>query len=316
MSKLSVVINTKNSAETLEQALQSVSFADEVVVVDMKSSDNTKEIAKKYTSLVFSHEDVGYVEPARNFAISKATGDWILILDSDEEVSEGLATTIQNILRDEEDRTPDSPNSVFADCYYLPRKNIIFGAWVHTGWWPDYVLRFFKKGHVEWSDEIHSIPITTGTVVELPAEESQALIHHNYQSVSQFITRLNRYTAIEAENKSSQTSSSHAPDVLLSVFTDEFLQRLFVQKGLMDGSHGMSLSLLQALYQLTTRLKLWERQGFAELPEEGKNKSIKKSIDQLRAFQRQLHYWIADWQVEHTTGFVNMYWRLRRKLQI
>ncbi len=109
-------------------------LASEIVVVDMHSDDDTQKIAKKLGAKVFTHKRTGYVEPARNFAIGKATGEWILILDTDEKVSKILADRLKQISADD--------NS--ADYYRLPRKNIIFGKWIkHSRWWPDYNIRFF-----------------------------------------------------------------------------------------------------------------------------------------------------------------------------
>jgi glycosyltransferase involved in cell wall biosynthesis len=144
---LSVVINTKNSSATLEKALGSVrSFADEIVVMDMQSTDNTLEIAKKYDCQVYSHKDVGYVEPARNAAIAKAKGEWIFILDADEEAPDKLKDLVSEL------------STTTTDSYFVPRSNIIFGRAVNTGWWPDYILRLFRKDHVTWSDELHAVP--------------------------------------------------------------------------------------------------------------------------------------------------------------
>lgn len=311
---LSVVINTKNSAETLVKALESVSFADEIIVVDMASTDDTLTIAKKYTKHVFDHPDVGFVEPARNFALSKATQDWILILDSDEEVTPALQEVIQQISQPEQ--TPKSRVTVKdiqpADCYYLPRKNIIFGQWVKTGWWPDYILRLFRAGHVEWSDEIHSIPVTTGQVAELPADPAAAIIHHNYQTIDQFLDRLNRYTSIEADQSAAVKPSSAD---IWSAFSREFIRRAFADRGLADGQHGMTLALFQSLYQVAVLTKQWQQAEFG-LSNLSKTQEQEQVIQQLTQFQAELRYWIADWQVEHSSGLAQLYWKLRRKLKL
>lgn len=305
--KLSVVINTKNAEKTLELALKSVKFADEIVVVDMKSTDDTLKIAKKYTSSVFTHKDVGYVEPARNFAISKAKGDWILILDADEEVPQELKKTITGIVSE------SAKGEFTANCYYIPRKNYIFGKWIEkTGWWPDHVLRLFKKGFVEWADEIHSIPITRGEVKELPASENIAIVHHNYQHVSQYIDRMNHYSDIQAkeivESKGKKTSSKY----IFKKFSSELLSRLFAQRGINDGAHGLSLSLLQSISEASVAMKVWEESGF---PETNRFQE-EELLNQVAQFKRELAYWIADWQVENNSGLVKIYWQIRRKFYI
>lgn len=306
---LSVVVNTKNSAETLEATLKSVYWADEIVVVDMFSQDKTVEIAKKFTKNIFTHPDVGYVEPARNFAIAKAGHDWILVLDADEEVSPDLKELILKLISTESE----------ASAYYFPRKNLIFGRWIkHAHWWPDYQLRLFQKGSVTWSDEIHSIPITTGEVAELPAQENLSLIHHNYQTIHQFIERLNRYTEITAKNKTSISPPSSANLinssglVSLKTFFNEFLSRFFADEGYRDHEHGLSLSLLQAFYELVVKLKAWEKTGF-----EHHETSFNLWLKDLRNFQTDLNFWIADYRVKYAGNFLTKaFWRLRRKLRV
>ena len=95
--KISAVVNTRNEEKNLDACLKSLNFVDEIVVVDMESEDKTKQIAKKYTNKVFNYDNVGYVEPARNFAINKAKGDWILIVDADERVPRSLAVKLMEI---------------------------------------------------------------------------------------------------------------------------------------------------------------------------------------------------------------------------
>jgi glycosyltransferase involved in cell wall biosynthesis len=305
--KLSVVINTKNAEKTLESALKSVKFADEIVVVDMKSTDETVKIAKKYTSAVFAHEDIGYVEPARNFAISKAKGDWIFIIDADEEITQELEKVIKGILK------ASSENEETADAYYIPRRNMIFKKWIEkTGWWPDQVLRLFKKGHIEWSDEIHSIPITKGEVKELPAVKEIAIIHHNYQHVDQYIARMNKYSSIQAKEMSEDKGAEIDSKFIFKKFSSELLSRLFAQRGINDGSHGLSLSLLQSISEASVAMKAWDEKGF---PETDKFQE-EELIAEISQFKKELAYWIADWQMENNTGFKKLIWKVRRKLYI
>lgn len=308
--KLSVVINTKNAEKTIEATLKSVKFADEIVIVDMKSGDKTVEIAEKYTDKIFAHKDVGYVEPARNFAIKKASGNWILIVDADEEVPQELEKVITGIISTAKD------GEKTADCYYLPRLNYIFNkAFEKTGWWPDYVLRLFKKGFVSWSDEIHSIPITKGKVAELPANPSVALIHHNYQHVNQYLDRLNRYTSIQAEELATEMENEGSEvdgAIIVKKFYNEFLSRFFAQRGVNDGTHGLALSLLQGLSEATVAIKSWEKSGFTESDKEQEEKTVME----LAQFNKELAYWIANWHVENSTGFSQVIWKIRRKLYI
>lgn len=308
--KLSVVINTKNAEETIKDTLNSVKFADEIIIVDMKSDDKTVEIAEKYTDKIFAHKDVGYVEPSRNFAIKKATGDWILIVDADEEVPQELQKAIRGIL------DASKKGEKTADCYYIPRRNLIFNKAIEqTGWWPDYVLRLFKSGYVAWSDEIHSIPITKGEVMELPAVADIALIHHNYQHVDQYINRLNRYTTIQSEEIISELDEDQTQvdgSYITKKFYSEFLSRFFAQRGVNDGTHGLALSLLQGLSEATVAIKAWEKAGFPE----SNRQQEEQTVAELVQFNKELAYWIANWNVENTSGLEKLYWKIRRKLYI
>ena len=298
---LSVIITTKDHESIINRALKSVKFADEIVIVDLESTDDTVKICRKYTDKIYQHKNLGYVEPIRNFSISKATGDWILIIDADEEISPSLKKTISSIIKAES-------QAELPDCFYLPRKNIIFGTWIQkTGWWPDYQLRFFRKNHVDWSDQINSVPITRGEVREFPAKEQFALLHHNYQSISEFIERFNRYSSIQAGEKKAEKQLTSAE--VIEEFASSFLHRLFSQEGIEDGLHGVSLSILQSTADAAVKMKLWEKQGFPQ-----GNQVLNQTLDSLCKFKKELSYWIANSKVKHSSGFKKLVWRLRRKL--
>ncbi len=251
---VSVVINTLNEEKNISKAIASVKgFADEIVVCDMESSDNTVKIAKDLGAKIITHKKVGYVEPARNYAISKSSGDWILILDADEEVSDNLIKKLKEIVK--------KPT---ADYYRIPRKNIIFGKWIkHSRWWPDYNIRFFKKGFVSWNEVIHSVPITQGEGADLPDKEEYAIIHHNYKSIDQYIERLVRYTTIQSEGLMKNGYVFSWKDII-SKPLGEFLSRFFAGEGYKDGFHGLTLCLLQSFSEIILYLKVWEKQGFKE----------------------------------------------------
>lgn len=311
MPTLSVIISTKNHASIVERALKSVEFADEIVVIDLHSQDETVKIAQKYTDKIYQHQDFGYIEPVRNFSLEKASGDWVLILDADEEVSPGLKKAIQAVVTAEN-------QAELPDCFYLPRKNIIFDSWLQSsGWWPDLQLRFFRQDHVQWSDKIHSIPITKGEVKEFPAQEKLALIHHNYQRIDQCIERLNRYTKIQAQEKietGQEMSAELAAAETLSAFKDEFFRRFFLEAGLDDGPHGFSLSFLQAVSEAVLPLKLWEQAGFPKLDDEDQLAQHRtKLLKEFAQFKKELNYWLADAHCKQSWGLKKLYWRIRRK---
>jgi (heptosyl)LPS beta-1,4-glucosyltransferase len=309
--QLSLVINTKNASLTLERTLRSAKeIADEIVIVDMQSTDDTVKLAKKSGAQVFvTDKDYGYVEPARNFAIQKTKGNWVLILDADEELSKTAREMIFKIINNE----VEIP--LQGDCYFIPRKNLILGKWLEkTGWWPDYQLRLFKKDSVEWSDKIHAEPKAKGVIIYLPAKEENAILHHNYQTISQFVQRLDRYTSLELRSSGKHTAvdREHAIGThqVVRAFTGELIQRLFAQQGIDENTHGVSLSYLQAMYQVVSLLKSWEVQEFPDFPHQQL-----ETIAELRHFQRELNYWIADWHMNNSTGLSRIYWLIRRKLQ-
>lgn len=279
MDGISVVINTRNEENNLPGAIASVKdFASEVIVVDMESTDKTREIAKKLGAKVFNHKQVGYVEPARNFAISKANREWVFILDADEEIPDTLAKELKKIVKDPQ-----------ADFYRLPRKNIIFGKWLkHSRWWPDHNIRFFKKGAVVWNEIIHAVPETRGVGEDLPDEEDLAIIHHHYVSLSQYLERTNRYTTIQAKLKVEDGYKFSWPD-LISKPSNEFLSRFFFGEAYKDGVHGLAVSLLQAFTELVIHLKVWELEG-------SKSMEINRAEveTQFTRVESDLDHWLID----------------------
>lgn len=291
MSKISVVINTLNEEKNLPRAVESVkglvglpAQAGEIVVCDMESTDRTVEVAKKLGARVYSHKKVGYVEPARNYAIAKAKGDWILVLDADEEVPAKLAKHLKQIARSSGARSATRREF---DYYRIPRKNFIFAKWIkHSRWWPDYNIRFFKKGFVSWNEVIHSVPMTHGVGADLPAKEELALIHHNYSSVEQYLERMNRYTAIQAEELMKNGYVFSWNDLIMKPLA-EFLRRYFAGEGYKDGVHGLALAFLQAFSELVLYLKIWQKQGFRE--KEIRRKEIR---DELNKAIKELNWWI------------------------
>lgn len=298
MEKISVVINTLNEEKNLAKALASVrQLADEIVVCDMESDDKTQEIAKKAGAKVYEYKRTGYVEPARNFALRQAQGKLILILDADEILPEKLAKKLKEIAK--------APN---ADYYRIPRKNIIFGKWIkHSRWWPDYNIRFFKKGFVSWSEVIHSVPVTKGRGLDLEANERNAIIHYNYYSINQFVERLNRYTELHSILKIKDGYKFDWSDLIKKPM-NEFLSRYFQGEGYKDGLHGLALAGLQAFSEFVMYLKVWEKQKFEEV--EVKADDV---IGEMKESESDLHYWQADTLLKEVGGLKN---RIKRKFKL
>jgi (heptosyl)LPS beta-1,4-glucosyltransferase len=297
-AKLSVVVNTLNEAEILPRLLKSVKgLADEVVVVDMESSDNSIQIAKKFGAKVFEHKRLNYVEPSRNFAIEKATGDWILVMDADEEIPSDLANKIREIVEADE-----------YDYVRMPRKNMIFGHYMrYAHWWPDYNVRLFKKGKVTWSEVIHAVPNVTGRGYDIEAKEELGIIHHTYDTIEKYIEHLNRYTTVQAALKVKSGYKFKWRDMLIRP-SNEFLSRYFGDEGYKDGPYGLALSLMQAFSELAFYLKVWQAEKFTD-----QKIRLTEVVSEMRERERDLHYWQGD-SLYKETGDIKA--RVIRKLRI
>ncbi len=277
------------------QAIASVkNFADETVIIDM----STIGVGGGKGIKVYKHKHVDWVEPVRNFGVEKAKGDWILIIDPDEEVSSSLAKKLKAIVK--------KPG---ADYYRLPRKNIIFSKWVkHSRWWPDYNIRFFKKGNVSWSEVIHAVPMTTGKGIDLEAKEGNAIVHYHYDSIDEYLKKMTRYTTQHAKLKIKEGYQFKWRDLVRKPVS-EFLSRYFFGRAYRDGIHGLALSGLQALSEFVLYLKIWEFQKkFKE-----RSISLGKVINLMKQTEKEFHYWQADAQVAEGAGLKA---KVKRKLKI
>src|SRR3990172_4504796 len=156
---LSVVVSAYNEEKSLGRCLASVGFADEIIVVDNQSQDKTVEVAKKFTKKIYSQKNILMLNTNKNYGFGKATGDWILNLDADEEIPKDLAQEIKTIIQ---------TKPKYAG-YWIRRKNIIFGKWVTHGlWWPDKQIRLFRRGKGKFACvHIHEYVSIEGQVGEL-----------------------------------------------------------------------------------------------------------------------------------------------------
>lgn len=297
---LSVVTVVWNEEKNLPKMLESVKdFADEIVIViDEDSNDDTAKIAKKYTKQVFTHKHVGIVEPLRNFALKKATGDWILLLDADEIVTLELGAKIQEIVKDNN-----------CDYVLIPRKNIIFGKWITSNhWWPDYVYRLFKKDAVRWDNDIHSLPFTRGKEEKIEALEDLALVHYNYPSVENFIEKLNRYTTAQREILIKKGYRFLPQDLILKPF-EEFIRQLFARKGYLDGIHGLALAGLQAFSEFVLYLKIWSEEGFFQ------DNLDPRFVSQItKEKSPEYRWWEYQVLIEKAGFFARIWLKLKRKI--
>jgi glycosyltransferase involved in cell wall biosynthesis len=250
--RISAVLNTLNEAARLPFSLGSVSrWVDEIVVVDMGSDDETVAVAEAHGARVYTHERLGFADPARAWSVAQSTGSWVLILDADEMVPPRLAGRLMQIAE------ADS-----ADVVVIPRSNYLLGARLsHTGWGPDqdHHPRFFRRSAVDLKPDIHAYMSVrdSARILRLPPDAGFDVVHFNYVDVDDFITRLNRYTSIEArQHLSLQRRSS--PSRALREMAVEFGRRYFRQGGYRDGWRGWYLSMLMATYRLAVSAKVVE----------------------------------------------------------
>lgn len=284
MNKISAVISAYNEERNIEKCLKSLSFVDEIIVVDNSSFDKTSEVVKKYTDKVFVQKNNPLeIDIQKNFGFEKASSEWILSIDADEEISKELASEIKIAV--------DSKSDI--NGYWIPRKNIIFGKWIeHSGWYPDPQLRLFKKGKGKFvKTHVHEPIKLDGQSVSL----KEHIIHYNYNTVSEFVTKaVNLYVPNEGEEYIKNGYVFSYLDALRFPL-NEFLSRFFARKGYKDGLHGLILSLLMAFYHLLIFTYLWEKQGFKEY---GKDSFLSEVDKELRKDGKDIVYWISKEKLE------------------
>jgi glycosyltransferase involved in cell wall biosynthesis len=256
---LSVVIITHNEEANLARTLESVKpfVADgkgEIIVVDSGSTDRTVEIARSFGATVFTEQWKGFAAQ-KNFAIAKATGNWILSLDADEEISRQLADHISGSLM----IPPGEARLGFPDAvsgYWCARKNFFLGRWIkHGGFWPDFKLRLFRRGAGRFEDRIvHEDVLLEGPTKHL----NGALIHHSYPALSDYIDHMNRYSSLGAEMVVVKSSVRFSVINIVLRPLATFIYNYFFRLGFLDGREGLLLHLYHAVYVSWKYAKAWE----------------------------------------------------------
>jgi glycosyltransferase involved in cell wall biosynthesis len=242
--RLSVTIIAWNEEERLRACLESVAWADEIVVVDAESTDKTVALAREFTDRVWVRPWAGFAAQ-KNFAIDQATGDWILSLDADERVTAELAGRIRTILAE------DGP----ADGYAVPRRNLFWGAWVrHGGLYPDHQLRFFRRGAGRFVEDAVHESMRIGGRVETLAEP---LLHQSYRDLEDFVRRSNRYSTLAAQDWLGRGRRVSVPALIMKPL-GRFLSMYIVHRGFLDGWRGLVLAVLYAEYVFLRMAKAWE----------------------------------------------------------
>lgn len=297
--KISVVISTFNRADSLSRTLLSVvKFADEIIVVDNESTDKTAEIAKRFHAKIFRRPNNLMLNVNKNYGFSKATGTWILCLDDDEEVPPELAKEILSVV-----------DSSSAAGFWIPRKNIIFGRWIRHGiWWPDQQLRLFRRGAGRYAEKhVHEYVEVTGLTETL----TNAYVHHNYDSVSQYLNKMQHiYTENEMQKYTAAGYRISWRDAIRFPLSD-FMKLFFAQNGYRDGLHGLVLAMLQAFYSFIIFIKLWEKEKFREI-----DISHRQVVDELDNSGKEISYWVLTTSMRETNNpLVRWWYQLLRRLK-
>ena len=244
---ISVIMVVRNEEGQIGECLKTVSWADEIIVIDQASTDSTVNIAKKFTDNVFITEPKGYCEPDRNFAIEKASGRWIFYIDADERVLPELKHEILSIVKSDDQRP----------AYYVKRRNYFLGKWIKTcGWYPSPVLRLFKKGEVVFPDEIHQVPLHREEYGYLKSD----LLHYSYSSLEEYFEKFNRYTTQLAKDEFQAGKRITAFNVILNFLLRPsyyFLLKYIYYRGFKDGFRGFFIAFSSALTVFVNKAKLW-----------------------------------------------------------
>lgn len=247
--KLSVVIATKDEERNIKDCLESVKWADEIVVVDDESKDRTVEICREYTSNIIPNDSKGDFHVNKNLGIEKSSGDWILSIDADERITQELSREIKDAIG-KSDKLG----------YYISRKNYFMGRWIRGGgWFPDYIIRLFRKGTACWpliAEDFHGTPhikekAKTGYL-------KNAMLHYTYFSFTQFLEKFNLYTSALAKQEYNRGKKMNFLVCFLLKPCFVFFRKYFFLRSYIDGFRGFFISVSSALTIFMTYAKLWE----------------------------------------------------------
>jgi glycosyltransferase involved in cell wall biosynthesis len=243
--KITATVITLNEEHNIAAALESLAWADEIIVVDSQSGDRTIEIARTFTDRVYSRPWPGY-SAQKNFAAEQATNDWIFSLDADERVSKELAEEIQQLKRSSEPK---------AAGYRMPRLTFYLGRWIkHSGWRPDHKLRLYHRKRARWQgDYVHETLEADREVERLNGD----ILHYTVRDAAEHHLRMNRYTTLAAKQRYSEGKRASIASLFVSPVI-VFLRSYIFKLGFLDGIPGFAIARFAAHYEFLKNLKLWE----------------------------------------------------------
>ncbi len=243
---ISIVIITLNEERNIAECLESAIWADEMMIVDAQSQDQTVKIAKQYTDKVFVRPWPGF-GPQKNFGIDCASSEWIFILDSDERFSPELREEIKQLL--------EGKGSVEPVAYRVPRRNYYYGRWLRWGGvFPDYQIRLIRKDCARYNDvRIHENLIVDGRIGTL----NQFLDHYTERRITDHFKKFGAYTTLAAEQKLKSRKAVHWYDLLGRPFII-LLKTYVLKQGFRDGIHGFIVSVFASMYSFVKYCKVWD----------------------------------------------------------
>ncbi len=246
-TKISTLILTYNSSYTLERCLKSVQWTDEIVIIDSYSKDSTIDIAKKYNCKIYQIERMRWPDIIK-FSLPKLKNDWVLFLDSDEELSPQLQEEIKELFENE---------NINPGGYQINRQVYFIGKRLNYGEWNnDFQLRIFNKNNTESSDlEVHGAFLSK----ERPQRLKNNIYHYTYRNIFDFVERFNWYSSLDVTVKLNKKPDIQVRwyNLILNPMCD-FLKVYISRKGFKDGIHGFILAIFSSIHKLCTYAKLWE----------------------------------------------------------
>ena len=242
MNKITAVIITKNEEANIGRCLKSIAWVDEIIVVDTASTDRTRQIASETGAAIYNVEWQGFGH-AKGFGVEKATHEWILSLDADEEITAQLAAEIKRIIS--ENRSENG--------FKIPRRTSFLGRWIkYSRWYPDYVLRLFRKTSGKFNDSlVHEKVIVEGTVGKL----QNPILHYSYPDIETYFNKFEKYTSLAAQELYNKGKKFHVAALIFKPIAS-FFRHYVTGLGFLDGIEGFLIAVLSAFGVVTRYVKL------------------------------------------------------------
>lgn len=246
-NKITACVLAFNNETEIRRCLSSLSFADEIVVIDSFSTDKTVEICKEYTDKIFQYHFESFGK-LRNLMLKHASHEWIFSLDTDEETTEAVIKEIKQAVNASDSK----------DAYYIPRRNRIFGRWLkHGGWYPDYRQpQLYRKNAMKYheQDDVHEGYTITGSVGYF----RQAILQYPFRNLSHYLSKMERYSTLMAIRMQKENKHFKKHQVITHPLFS-FIKMYFFRRGFLDGFPGFLLAISYTYYTFIKYVKLWER---------------------------------------------------------